>query len=86
MLILDKWKLKDTLTLLSHPERARTAAITTEHQLREAAAHRVRIAKEERRAAYESAYRELMEEIAEEFRLNDDHHHDGDSEIVWKRN
>ena len=76
MLILDKWKLNDTLNLLSHPERARTNA-SNECRLRNEA-QRTQIANE-RRAAYESAYRELMDEIAEELNSNNN------QETVWSR-
>ena len=45
----------------------------------------MRIAKE-RRALYESAYRELMEEIAEELDASNDYDNAGESvEIAWKR-
>ena len=77
MLILDKWTLKDTLVLLNHPERVYTAK---EHQLREEA-RRIKIANE-KRAAYERAYKQLMDEIEDEIRENED---DGQQEVVWRR-
>jgi hypothetical protein len=48
MLFLDKWTMADTLTLLSHPERAR-------HNPQQ---------QEEQSSDYEEAYRELNDEIS----------------------
>jgi len=77
MLILDKWTLKDTLVLLTHPERVYTAK---EHQLREEA-RRIKIAIE-KRAEYERAYKRLIDEIEDELRDSED---DGQQEVVWRR-
>ena len=58
MLILDKWTLTGTLTLLSHPERARTVAIKETNDSKHAQQQ------EEQRRRYAEAYQELMDEIS----------------------
>jgi hypothetical protein len=58
MLILDKWTLTGTLTLLSHPERARTVAIKEINDSKHAQQQ------EEQRRRYTEAYQELMDEIS----------------------
>ncbi len=59
MLLLDKWTLTDTLALLSHPERARFAAVKdTETEKTQ-----------DNTDAYAEAYRELMDELSEDHSL-----------------
>jgi hypothetical protein len=56
MLLLDKWTLTGTLTLLSHPERARTAVIKETNPSKQQ--------QEEQRRRYAEAYQELMDEVS----------------------
>jgi hypothetical protein len=56
MLILDKWNLTGTLTLLTHPERSRTAVKDPQ-----SAMHR---SEEERR--YAEAYKKILDEVSDE--------------------
>jgi hypothetical protein len=61
MLILDKWTLRDTLALLSHPERK------TEIRARRNKKEKSALQKEHeetQRLAYANAYKELQEEIS----------------------
>jgi galactose-1-phosphate uridylyltransferase len=59
MLLLDKWTLTGTLTLLSHPERFRTAVIKKTNHSNQT------LQQEEQRRVYAEAYQELMDEISD---------------------